>query len=69
MNDDKSYEYEVSLIIIHIIYVYISFKLNYILYKNMLISKFAVKNYWDLNILILKICTEILTLNFLWLKV
>ena len=36
--------------------VLISFKLNYILYKiykNMLILKFSVKNYWDLNILIL----------------
>ena len=34
INDNKSYEYEVSLINIHIIYILISFKLNYILYKN-----------------------------------
>ena len=34
-NDHKSYEYEVLLIDIHIIYIYIliSFKLNYVVYK------------------------------------
>ena len=71
-NDYKSYEYEVSLIDIHIIFIYIYIYLiwiNYILYKNMLISKSAVKNYGDLNILILKFVLKIFTLKVLWLTV
>ena len=51
--------------------IYISFKLNYIQYqnKNMLISKFALKNYWDLNFKIFKFVLKNLTLKFLWLMI
>ena len=39
------------------------------LYKNMLILKYALKNYWDLNILILNFVLVNLTLKNLWLTV
>ena len=59
---------KVSLIDIHIIYIYLSFEINYILYKiykyvNFKTSKFAVKNHLDLNILILKSALKILILK------
>ena len=59
---------KVSLIDIHIIYIYLSFEINYILYKiykyvNFKTSKFAVKNHLDLNILILKYALKILILK------
>ena len=43
-NDHKSYEYEVSLIDIYNIYIYklVSFKLNYILYKNIKYVSFKI---------------------------
>ena len=51
-NDKKSYQYEVSLTDIHSVYIYIhiliSFKLNYILYKNMLIEKLLSLNILNL---------------------